>query len=41
MIVNCNQLWTQLVSAVFKVRRLPMVTSTPPPPERPTPRRSS
>lgn len=35
MIINCNRLWTQLVSVVFRLRRLPMVTTTPPPPPPP------
>ena len=38
MIINCNELWTRLVSAVFRVRRLPMITNTPPDIERPVPR---
>ncbi len=30
MIVNCNDLWTRLVHVVFKVRRCPVLTNTPP-----------
>jgi hypothetical protein len=36
MIINCNKLWTQLVGAVHRIRRLPMVTTTPPPVDRPS-----
>ena len=32
MIVNCNDLWTRLVHVVFKVRRRPVLTNTPPDP---------
>lgn len=35
MIINCNVLWTQLVSAVYRVGRRPVITTTPPPPEVP------
>ena len=37
MIIDCNKLWTQLVSAVYRIRRRPMVTNVPPPVERPGP----
>lgn len=35
MIINCNDLWTRFVGVVFKVRRKPMITRTPPPAPRP------
>ncbi|MFV0524459.1 MAG: hypothetical protein ACK5RL_08180 [Acidimicrobiales bacterium] len=31
MIVNCNQMWTRLVGAVYRLRGRPVLTSTPPP----------
>lgn len=31
MIIDCDRLWTRLVTAVYKVRRLPRVTNDPPP----------
>ena len=30
MILDCDRLWTQLVTAVYRVRRLPRVTNDPP-----------
>ena len=29
--LNCDRLWTQMVTFVFKVRRKPRVTNSPPP----------
>ena len=40
MILDCDRLWTRLVTATYKVRRLPRVTNDPPPIERPTPSRA-
>ncbi len=31
MILDCDKLWTRLVSAVYEVPRLPRVTNRPPP----------
>lgn len=31
MIIDCNRLWTQLVTLIYRVRRKPMVTHTVPP----------
>ncbi len=31
MILDCDRLWTRLVTATYKVRRLPRVTDDPPP----------
>lgn len=31
MILDCDRLWTRLVTATYKVRRLPRVTNDPPP----------
>ena len=33
MILDCDRLWTRLVSAVYRLRRLPRVTNDPPPGE--------
>jgi hypothetical protein len=33
--LDCDRLWTRLVSAVYRLRRLPRVTNDPPPVERP------
>ncbi|WP_420453477.1 hypothetical protein [Ilumatobacter sp.] len=30
MILNCDRIWTRLVSAVFTLRRRPRVTNDPP-----------
>jgi hypothetical protein len=30
VILDCDRLWTQLVTAVYRVRRLPRVTNDPP-----------
>ncbi len=30
-LIDCDALWTRLVTAVYKVRRLPRVTNDPPP----------
>jgi hypothetical protein len=38
MIVDCNKMWTQLVNAVYRLRRLPTVTNIPPPVDRPVAR---
>ncbi len=35
MILDCDRLWTRLVSAVYRLRRLPRVTDDPPPVARP------
>lgn len=35
MILDCDRLWTRLVTATYKLRRLPRVTNDPPPLERP------
>lgn len=35
MILDCDRLWTRLVTATYKVRRLPRVTNDPPPLEQP------
>lgn len=35
MILDCDRIWTRLVTATYKVRRLPRVTNDPPPIERP------
>ena len=38
MILDCDRIWTRLVTATYKVRRLPRVTNDPPPlPPPPTP----
>lgn len=29
--LDCDRLWTSLVTLLFKVRRLPRVTNSPPP----------
>lgn len=29
--LNCDRLWTELVTLVYRVRRLPRVTNDPPP----------
>jgi hypothetical protein len=34
VIIDCDRLWTRLVTAVYKVRRLPRVTNDPPPIQR-------
>lgn len=34
MILDCDRLWTRLVTVVYRVRRLPRVTNDPPPVER-------
>lgn len=39
MIINCNDLWTRFVGVIFRIRRKPMITNTPPP--RPATRRST
>ena len=31
MILDCDRLWTRLVTATYKLRRLPRVTNDPPP----------
>jgi len=31
--LDCDRLWTRLVSAVYRLRRLPRVTNDPPPVE--------
>jgi hypothetical protein len=36
VIIDCDRIWTQLVTAVYKIRRKPRVTNDPPP--LPTPR---
>jgi hypothetical protein len=36
VILDCDKLWTRLVSAIYKVRRLPRVTNDPPPLAKPT-----
>jgi hypothetical protein len=35
MILDCDRLWSQLVTAVYRVRRKPRVVITPPPIEPP------
>jgi hypothetical protein len=41
MILDCDRLWTRLVTAVYRVRRQPRVTDAPPPiNEDPAPRRT-
>lgn len=30
-LIDCDAVWTRLVTAVYKVRRLPRVTNDPPP----------
>jgi hypothetical protein len=35
VILDCDRLWTRLVTAVYKARRLPRVTNDPPPVPRP------
>ena len=30
-LIDCDALWTRLVTLVYKVRRLPRVTNDPPP----------
>lgn len=37
MILDCDRLWTRLVTAAYAVRRLPRVTNDPPPLEREVP----
>jgi hypothetical protein len=34
VILDCDRLWTGLVSAVYRLRRQPRVTNDPPPVER-------
>lgn len=36
MILDCDRLWTRLVTATYKLRRLPRVTNDPPPIEQPS-----
>lgn len=31
MILDCDRIWTRLVTLVYKLRRLPRVTNDPPP----------
>lgn len=31
MILDCDRIWTRLVTAVYTLRRLPRVTNDPPP----------
>ncbi|MDY7103837.1 MAG: hypothetical protein S0880_21850 [Actinomycetota bacterium] len=31
MILDCDRIWTHLVTLTYKVRRLPRVTNDPPP----------
>jgi hypothetical protein len=31
VIIDCDRIWTQLVTVVYKVRRKPRVTNDPPP----------
>ncbi|MFP5322213.1 MAG: hypothetical protein ACLGIC_10250 [Acidimicrobiia bacterium] len=33
--LDCDRLWTRLVTAVYRIRRLPRVTNDPPPLEGP------
>lgn len=42
MILDCDRIWTRLVTAVYRVRRLPRVTNDPPPLDgsRPAPERA-
>jgi hypothetical protein len=37
VILDCDRLWTRLVTAVYRVRRLPRVTNDPPPVAAPRP----
>lgn len=37
MILDCDRIWTRLVTATYKVRRLPRVTNDPPPLPAPAP----
>ena len=30
-LIDCDGLWTRMVTAVYKLRRLPRVTNDPPP----------
>lgn len=34
MILDCDRIWTRLVTAVYRLRRLPRVTNDPPPLDR-------
>jgi hypothetical protein len=34
VILDCDRIWTRLVTATYKVRGLPRVTNDPPPIER-------
>jgi hypothetical protein len=34
VILDCDRIWTRLVTATYKVRRLPRVTNDPPPIEK-------
>lgn len=31
MIIDCDRIWTSLVTAVYRIRRKPRVTNDPPP----------
>jgi hypothetical protein len=31
MMLNCDRLWTELVTLTYRLRRLPRVTNDPPP----------
>ncbi len=39
MILNCDRIWTEMVTLIYRVRRKPRVTSDPPPSKAATPRR--
>jgi hypothetical protein len=34
MILDCDRIWTELVSLIFRLRGIPRVTNDPPPVER-------
>jgi hypothetical protein len=36
MMLNCDRLWTELVTRVYRLRGLPRITNDPPPLDRPT-----
>lgn len=40
MILDCDRIWTRLVTLTYQVRRLPRVTNDPPPLEPPAVPRS-
>ena len=37
MILDCDRLWTELVTRYYRLRGIPRVTNDPPPVDRPPP----